>query len=369
MKRRDFFKGAAVAAGAIALGANKQALAAPAVVKKTRELRMVTTWPKGFPGVGTGAQRLADAITAMSDGAITIKLYSAGELVPALESFDAVSNGTADMYHGAEYYWQGKSKAFNFFTAVPFGHTANENDAWLNYGGGQALWDELSAQFNIKGFAAGNTGVQMAGWYNKEINTTEDYQGLKIRMPGLGGEVLSHLGAASVTMAGGDIFPALQSGTIDATEWIGPWNDLAMGFYKVAKFYYYPGFHEPGSTLSAGINKTVWDSLSTSEQALIAHACASANNNMLAEYNANNGDALNTLVTQHKVQLRRMSDDILKAIADASSDVLASVAATDDATRKVYDSFMDFRKKAYGWNALSEFAFAAARRLDKQLGA
>jgi len=378
MKRRDFVKGAALAAGAAALAAcgKKEdeakapaaAPAAPAIVKKTRELKMVTTWPKNFPGLGTGAQRLADNITAMSDGQLTVKLFGAGELVPAMESFSAVSGGSADMYHGAEYYWQGKHKAFNFFTAVPFGLTANEMDAWLNFGGGQALWDELAAGFNLKSFAAGNTGVQMGGWFNKEINTLEDYKGLKIRMPGLGGEVLRRIGASAVTLPGGEIFPSLQSGAIDATEWVGPWNDLAFGFYKITKYYYYPGFHEPGSTLSCGMNKDVWEGLSAEHQSIVSNACQAENNRMFSEYNAKNGDSLDTLINEHNVELRRQSDDILRAIGTASDEVLAEVGATDDISGRVYANFMDFRKKAMGWTSLSETAYTAARALDAKLG-
>lgn len=375
MKRRDFLKtGAVLGAGAIALSAcgkeedKAESPAAPAVAKNKRELKMVTTWPKNFPGLGTGAQRVADQITAMSDGSLTVKLYAAGELVPAMQSFDAVSSGSADMYHGADYYWQGKHKAYNFFTAVPFGLTAAEMDAWLNFGGGQELWDELGKGFGVKGFACGNTGVQMGGWFNKEINTLEDYKGLKIRMPGLGGEVLRRIGAAAVTLPGGEIFPSLQSGAIDATEWVGPWNDLAFGFYKVTKYYYYPGFHEPGSTLSMGMNWGIWDSLSADHKAIVANACQAENNRMFSEYNAKNGDSLDTLITEHNVELRRQSDDILKSIGTAADEVLAEVGATDALSGKVYNSFMDFRKKAMGWTSLSETAYTAARALDKKLG-
>ena len=360
MKRRDFLKGAAVAGAA---GVAASTLATPALAQGVRELKMVTTWPKNFPGLGTGAQRLADNITAMSKGSLTIKLYAGGELVPPLESFDAVSNGTADMYHGAEYYWQGKSKAFNFFTAVPFGLTANEMDAWTNFGGGQELWDELSAQFNVKAFAAGNTGVQMGGWFNKEIKSLEDYKGLKIRMPGLGGEVLRRIGAAAVTLPGGEIYPALQSGAIDATEWVGPWNDLAFGFYKVTKYYYWPGFHEPGSTLACGINKTVWDSLSAEHQAIVKAACADENNRMYSEFNAKNGDALDTLVNKHGVQLREMPKDVMQAIGTASGEVVREAGQTDAISKKVYDSFYDFRTKAIRYAKVSEQAYANARLL------
>ena len=366
MKRRQFIKSAAVlGAGSLALAAcgkeEEKKAKAPAVMKGKRELKMVTTWPKNFPGLGTGAQRLADSITAMTEGRLTVKLYAAGELVPPFESFDAVSSGTADMYHSAEYYWQGKSKAFNFFTAVPFGFTANEIDAWLNYGGGQELWDELAAGFNIKSFAAGNTGVQMGGWFNKEINTPEDYKGLKIRMPGLGGEVLRRIGAAAVTLPGGEIFPSLQSGAIDATEWVGPWNDLAFGFYKVTKFYYWPGFHEPGSTLSCGINKGVWDGLSSEDKAIVQHACAAENNRMFSEFNAKNGDALDTLINKHGVQLRKFSDEIMTTIGNASGEVMAEVGATDPLTTKIYDSYRGFRTKALGWTELSETGYTSAQ--------
>ncbi|MCB1476433.1 MAG: TRAP transporter substrate-binding protein, partial [Rhodobiaceae bacterium] len=257
MDRRSFLTKAGLASGAVAASA----LATPAISQGKMELKMVTTWPKNFPGLGTGAQRVADRITAMTEGRITVKLYAAGELVPPFESFDAVSQGTADMYHGADYYWQGKHKGFNFFTAVPLGLTANELDGWVNHGGGQALWDELAGGFNVKPLMAGNTGVQMGGWFAKEIKSLEDLKGLKFRMPGLGGEVLRQLGASVVALPGGEIFPALQSGAIDGTEWVGPWNDMAFGFYKVVKYYYWPGFHEPGSGLACGVNKGVWEKL------------------------------------------------------------------------------------------------------------
>ncbi|WP_343563132.1 TRAP transporter substrate-binding protein [Kiloniella sp. b19] len=379
MNRRDFLTGAAtglvVGAGAtyVATQPSKQTetapeapatetkVEAPAVQTGKRELKMVTTWPKNFPGLGTGAQRLADRITSASDGKLEVKLYAAGELVPPFESFDAVSNGTADMYHGAEYYWQGKDKGFNFFAAVPFGFTANEMNAWLNYGGGQELWDELSGRFNIKAFAAGNTGVQMGGWFNKEINSIEDFQGLKIRMPGLGGEVLRRIGAAAVSLPGGEIYPSLESGAIDATEWVGPWNDLAFGFYKVTKFYYYPGFHEPGTTLSCGLNKDVWDSLSAEHQTLVQAACAAENENMLSEFNAKNGDALDTLLTKHGVELRKFSQDIMNVLGKTSEEVVAEVGNSDANTKKIYDSYFEFRRKVSRWTTLSESEYTSAR--------
>lgn len=244
MKRRSFRR-------APLTGLAAATMAAPAIAQaKPRQLKMVTTWPKNYPGLGVSAERLATRIREMTEGQIDIKVFAANELVPPLECFDTVSSGAADIYHGAEYYWQGKSKAFNFFTAVPFGMTAAEINAWIYHGGGQELWDELSARFKIKAFMCANTGVQLPGWYRNEIKSLDDLKGLSIRMPGLGGEVMRRLGAASVTLAGPDIFPALQNRTIDAAEWVGPWNDMAFGFYRLAKYYYWPGFHEPGSSLA-----------------------------------------------------------------------------------------------------------------------
>ena len=210
--------------------AEQQSSGGPAVLKKERSLKMVTTWPKNFPGTGTGVERIAKRIETLSDGRIKVKVFAAGELVGAFGAFDAVSQGRADLYHGAEYYWQGKHPAFNFFTSVPMGMNAAEMNAWLRFGGGQELWDELSAQYNIKAFAAGNTGVQMGGWFNREVNKLQDFEGLRMRIPGLGGEVMRRLGATPVTKSGGEIFQALSQGNLDATEWIGPWNDLAFGF-------------------------------------------------------------------------------------------------------------------------------------------
>lgn len=355
--RRKFLSGAAVG-GAAAVATP---LATPAIAQDVRELTMVTTWPKNFPGLGTGAQRLADRITAASDGRITVTLYAAGELVPPFESFDAVAAGNADMWHGASYYWQGKSPGFAFFTAVPFGLTATENDAWLYHSGGQELWDELGAQFNVKAMAAGNTGVQMGGWFRSEVNSVEDFNGLKFRMPGLGGEVLRKLGAAVQSLPGGEIFPALQSGAIDGTEWVGPWNDLAFGFFRVASYYYYPGFHEPGSTLECGFNLDVWNSFSAADQELIKACCAAENNIMLAEFNARNGDALNTLITEHGVTLRKFSPEIYAAFAAASAQVLEEAGAADEITGRILTSFTDFRHKAVGWTGLSDQTYAEMR--------
>jgi len=366
MKRREFIKSAGLAG--VAGVAAAASLPAPAIAQGARELKMVTTWPKNFPGLGTSAQRMADRITAMSSGSLSVKLFASGELVPAFESFDAVSSGTADIYHAMEYYWQDKSKAFNFFAAVPFGLTSSEMNAWIHHGGGQKLWDELAAGFNLKPFLAGNTGVQMGGWFNKEIHSPDDYKGLKIRMPGLGGEVLRRIGAAAVALPGGEIFPALQSGAIDATEWVGPWNDLAFGFYKVAKFYYYPGFHEPGTALSSAINLKVWESLSAEHKAIVAAAAAAENGYTLAEFNARNNGALNELRSKHGVQLRKFSDSTLQAIGESAGTVVAEAGASDAMTRRVYESMLGFRKNAIAWSKISDQSFYNARLLPFHYG-
>ena len=376
MDRRGFVTGAA-AGVAVGAGATYLALsggpaptpeapatpAAPAIVKRTKDLRMVTTWPKNFPGLGTAANRFAEIVNQMSDGALNITVYAGNELVPPFESFDAVAKGDADLYHGAAYYWQGKSKAFNFFAAVPFGLTGPEHTAWIVHGGGQALWDRVAGSFGIKPFLGGNTGVQMGGWFNKEINSLEDYQGLKIRMPGLGGEVLRRIGANAISMPGGEIFPSLQSGAIDATEWVGPWNDLAFGFYKVTQYYYYPGFHEPGTALDIGINLGLWESLTDAERAIVSAASQAANDYSYAEFTANNGDALTELIDTHNVQLRRFPDTVLKAIHDAAAAVVREVAEedADPLTKEVYDSFEAFKTKSIAWQRIAEHGYMDTR--------
>jgi len=355
MKRRSFLAGTGVAATAAAT------FAAPAIANSPRRLKMVTTWPKNFPGLGVSAERLAERIKNLTNGELEIKVFAAGELVPALEAFDAVSSGAADLYNGAEYYWQGKSVAYNFFTAVPFGMTADEINAWIYWGGGQELWDELAAGFNIKPFMSANTGVQMGGWFRKEINTLEDFKGLKIRMPGLGGEVMRQLGAAAVTLPGNEIYQALQAGTIDATEWVGPWNDVAFGFYQVAPFYYWPGFHEPGSALATGFNIDVWNSLTPFQQTAVETACQAENNYTLAEFNHFNAISLQTLVADHGVKLREFTPEIMAGIKTTSEAVLEEAVGTDDMTRRVYDSFKASLDASRGWTRIADQAFTISR--------
>ena len=342
--------------------------AAPAVAKKKLTLKMVTTWPKGLPGLGESPERIAERVETMTDGAIKIKVYAAGELVPAFEAFDAVSTGQADLYHGAEYYWQGKSKAFNFFTAVPMGLTSTENNAWIYHGGGQELWDELSAKFNIKAMPAGNTGVQMGGWFRKEINTLDDFKGLKMRMPGLGGEVLRRLGANAEALAGPDIFQALQQGRIEATEWVGPWNDQSMGFYRVAKYYYVPGFHEPGSTLAVGVNLKVWYDLSDSQRMILSQACMAEDSYGYAQFNHFNAGALRNLVEKHDVKIRSFSPEINTEIARISGEVVKETAQEDELTNRIYQSFLKARADGIAWSQVADEAYMRDRRLPYDYG-
>ena len=363
MKRRQFLAGT----GAVAAVASPS-FPSPAIAQGARELKLVTTWPKGLPGLGTGAERVARSITALSSGRLRVTVFAAGELVGAFESFDAVAAGVADMYHGAEYYWQAHSPAFSFFAAVPFGLTASEMEAWIYWGGGQELWDKLSAGFNIKPLLVGNTGVQMAGWFVKEVTGIESYQGLRYRMPGLGGEVLRRLGAIVVNLPGSEIVSSLQSGAIDAGEWIGPWNDMALGLHEAANYYYYPGFHEPGTAFALGINKTLWDALGPEDQNLIATAAAAENVRLLAEFDANNSTALGTLARDHGVQLRKFDDDILRAFGKASGEVVAEIGTGDPLTRRVYESYMNFRKASTPWTDISERAYLNARALDFPYG-
>ncbi len=358
MDRRSFLTKAGLAAGGATAAA---AFPKPAIAQDMRELKMVTTWPKNFPGLGTGAQRVADRITAMSDGRMTVQLFAAGELVPPFESFDAVSTGTAELYHGADYYWQGKNKGFNFFTTVPLGMTAAELNGWIDHAGGQELWDELAAEFNVKPFLAGNTGVQMGGWFRKEMNSLEDFKGLNFRMPGLGGEVLRELGANVQALPGGEIFPALQSGAIDGTEWVGPWNDLAFGFYQVADYYYWPGFHEPGAGLSCGVNKELYDGLSAEDQAIIENACMAENSYMYSEFMANNGAALATLVNEHGVNLREFTPEIFDQIAVVSEEVV-NAAAEDDIGQRILASYRQARDDIGDWTRISDQAYVNARQ-------
>lgn len=328
---------------------------------QTYRWKLVTSWPKNFPGLGLGPERFAQKVDAMSAGRLKIKVYGAGELVPALQVFDAVSQGTAQMGHSGAYYWKGKSPASQFFTSVPFGLTAIEMNGWIQYGGGQALWEELYAPFNLVPMPGGNTGVQMGGWFNKEINSVADLKGLKMRIPGLGGEVLAKAGGTPVTLPGGELFTALQTGAIDATEWVGPYNDLAFGLFKAAKYYYYPGWQEPGPMLEFTINKTAFEQLPSDLQAIVRSAAADVNQDMLAEYTARNQQALVDLTEKHQVQIKAFPDDVMSTLAGISEDVLKNIGETDELSQRIYDSYIRYRDAVTQYHDITEKAYINAR--------
>jgi TRAP-type mannitol/chloroaromatic compound transport system substrate-binding protein len=363
MKRREFLKGSATTAvvGAGAAAAAPEKLFAPAVAQERIDVIMVATWPRDFPGLGTGAQRFAESLSVMSDNRINVTYYAAGERVGAFDSFDEVSSGNAQAYHAADYYWKGKHPGWAYFTAVPFGLTFTEHNAWIRFAGGQELWDELADDFGLKCLMCGNTGVQMGGWFNKEINSADDLKGLKMRIPGLGGDVLAKLGASPVSLPGGQIYENLVSGAIDATEWVGPWNDQVMKFYEAARYYYYPGMHEPGAALALGMNASFWNGLSNSDKALIEAAAAAENSIMMAEYNARNGSALAELIRDQGVELREFNDDVYDSFGEASEEVFEEVRQHSELARRIHQSFADARSDIGGWTSLADQAFVAQR--------
>ena len=334
--------------------------------QQTFEWKLVTTWPKNFPGLGSAPERFAKNVAEMSNGRLKIKVFGAGELVPAMGVFGAVSSGAAQVGHGAAYYWKGKIPAAQFFTAVPFGLNAQEMNGWLHYGGGRELWEELYAPFDLLPMAGGSTGVQMAGWFNKEINSVDDLKGLKMRIPGLGGEVLNRAGGTAVTIPGGELYTALQTGVIDATEWVGPYNDLAFGFHQIARYYYYPGWHEPGSILEIIINKTAFEKLPKDLQAIVRTAARDANQDMLDEYTARNNRALKELVGEHGVELRKLPDDVIAHLKAINRDIMEKTAAEDPQFKRVYKAFQEFESQVIPYHRISEEAYYQTRNLGEE---
>ena len=335
--------------------------AASAEPQKVYRWRMITTWPKNLPGLGTGPENLANRLREMSNGRLDIKVYGANELVGAFEVFDAVSQGSAQMGHGAAYYWRGKAPVAALFATIPFGMTAQEMNGWLHYGGGMELWRELYGRFNLVPLAAGNSGAQMAGWFNKEINSLADLKGLRMRIPGFGGEVLKRAGGLPVSLPGDQVFTSLQTGVIDATEWVGPYNDLALGLYNAARYYYYPGWHEPGPTLEAMVNKDAWDSLPRDLQLMIETTARMVNEDMLSEFVARNNSALKTLVDEHDVELRRLPDDVLERLHALSLDVVKESVGDDELSQRIYKSYMSFLADVTDYGLITEQAFLNAR--------
>jgi TRAP-type mannitol/chloroaromatic compound transport system substrate-binding protein len=331
MERRKFLTGAAI-------GTAASALAAPAIAQGTKTMTIVSTWPRDFPGLGVSAQRLAERITELSEGAIQTEYFAAGERVGALDVFDEVASGNSQAYIGADYYWTGKHPALAYFTAVPFGMSFAEINAWILYGGGMALWDKVQDQFGLKGLPAGNTGTQAGGWFNKEIESVDDFKGLKMRIPGLGGQVLAKLGASTVSLPGGQIYENLVSGTIDATEWVGPYNDYFMKFYEAAKYYYTGGMHEPGAQLSLTSNKSWWSSLTDWERSVITAASLEENANSYYEAMALNAEYLQKLEDEHGVEVRSFNDDVWDGMGAAAEEVFEETAAYDALAAEVNDA-------------------------------
>jgi len=355
MDRRSFLTKAALGGTAAAAST----LAAPAYAQGNRTLTMVTSWGRGLAGVFDAAQHVADSITAMTDGALTVEIKAAGELVGAFEVFDAVSSGQADMYHAADYYFGGQHPGYNYFTSVPFGMTAQELANWYYQGEGQMLHDKLGEVFNLKSFLAGNTGAQGGGWFAKEINSPEDFNGLKFRMPGLGGQVLGKLGASVQNLPGSEVYQALSSGAIDGTEWIGPWADEVAGFQEITKIYYTAGFHEPGAGLSLATNLDVFNELSPAHQKIIEVAAAEAHQWNLAQFLNNNGAALQRLVAEG-VQVKEFDNSIWDAFGAASTEVLDSYM--DDALfAEIRESYNASMASSSAWIKTSESAYRNQR--------
>jgi TRAP-type mannitol/chloroaromatic compound transport system substrate-binding protein len=357
-RRRDILTGVASLCAGASLNCP-----APAIGQSGRQLTMVTDWPDGTPGLHTSAVRFARTVSAVTGNRIQINIFPAGTLVKPFETFDAVSAGVADIYHTDEAYFEKKSPAFHFFAAVPFGFTADELFAWIHNGGGQELWDALSGQFNVKSLLCTNTGCQMGGWFTREIVSPEGFQGLRYRMAGPGAQVLRRLGAIVVVLPGGEIMPALKSGAIDASEWIGPWLDMALGLNEAVGYYYYPGFHEPGLGVAVGFNKGVWESLDPSERQAIEAAAACEYARSLAEFNANNAVALRKLRDEGRVKILKFDDSLLKAFLSISRDVVAEIGSADALSRKIYNSYEQFRASIMDWSDLAERAFLNSRRL------
>ncbi|MFT4612894.1 MAG: TRAP-type mannitol/chloroaromatic compound transport system substrate-binding protein [Bacteroidia bacterium] len=328
---------------------------------QTFQWKIITTWPKNFPGLGLAAENFSRIVDEMSNGRLTLHVYGAGEIVPAMEVFDAVSGGVAEAGHGAAYYWKGKVPSSVFFTSVPFGMNAQEMNGWLHYGGGEELWQEAYAPYNLIPMAGGSTGVQMAGWFNKEINSIEDIKGLKMRIPGLAGEVFAAAGGSAVRIAGGELYTSMQTGVIDALEWVGPYNDLAFGFHEVAKYYYYPGWHEPGATLEFIVNKDAYLALPPDLQAIVKYASRAVNQDMLDEYTARNNAALTSLIDEHGVQLRRMPDDVMAAFWKGTQQALKSLVEKDPMAAKVYASYREFYNGVRNYHHISEQAYINLR--------
>ena len=328
---------------------------------KVIEWKLVTTWPKGLPGLGAAPENFARRVNEASGGRLRIKVFGAGEIVPAFEVFDAVSRGVAEAGHGASYYWKGKIPAAVFFTAVPFGMTAQEANGWLHYGGGLALWRELYAPFGVIPYAGGSTGVQMAGWFNTRLNSREDLAGLKMRIPGLAGEVFDAAGGSAVRIAGGEVYTSMQTGVIDAVEWVGPYNDRTLGLMEVGDYYYYPGWHEPGAMLETIVNAEALAALPEDLQAIVRIAARATNTDMLDDFTANNSESLQILLRDFDTEVLPLPDDVMDALYEQSQVAIQALVDADPMAKKIAASYFSFAEKVRTYHEISERAYLNGR--------
>ena len=357
MKRRSFIKKAAAGTAGVAAAT----VAAPAISQGRQEIVMVSSWARDMPALGTNAQVFAQRLTDATDGRLNVQYFAGGERVGAFAAFDEVASGNAHIYHSATYYWKGKHPGLNYFSSVPFGMIVPEFEGWIRWLGGQELFDELTAEFGIKGILGGNTGVQMGGWFRKEINSVDDMQGLKFRMPGLGGDVLAKIGASPVSLPGSQIYENLISGAIDGTEWATPFMDSSMKFWEVAKYYYYPGLHEPGTALTFGMNKSWWDGLPKSDQTLIEGLCHQTNFDLYTESTAKSGEWLQKFITEQGVELRKFNEDIIDAFGEATLEVFEEVRQHSPLAKKIDDSFRQSMTSLAGWLSVAEIEYFSQR--------
>lgn len=337
------------------------AVAASGDVGEVIEWKLVTTWPKGLPGLGAAPENFARRVNEASGGRLRIKVFGAGEIVPAFEVFDAVSRGVAEAGHGASYYWKGKIPAAVFYTAVPFGMTAQEANGWLHYGGGLELWRELYAPFGVVPFAGGSTGVQMAGWFNIRLTSREDLDGLKMRIPGLAGEVFDAAGGSAVRIAGGEVYTSMQTGVIDAVEWVGPYNDRTLGLMEVGDYYYYPGWHEPGAMLETIVNAEALAALPDDLQAIVRVAARATNTDMLDDFTANNSESLQILLNEFETEVLPLPDDVMDALYENSQVAIQALVEADPMAEKIAASYFDFADKVRTYHEISERAYLNGR--------
>ncbi|MBI4829474.1 MAG: TRAP transporter substrate-binding protein [Nitrospinae bacterium] len=355
MKRRQFFLVSALTAAGVIAGA-------PAIHANTKfSWKLVTSWPPNYPILQTSIEAMAKRIEQMSEGRLAIRVYAGGELVPALEVFDAVSAGTVEMGNGASYYWAGKVPEAQFFTSIPFGFNAQQMSAWLNFGGGLELWNKAYEPFNLIVMPALETGAQMSAWYKKEIKSLADLKGLKMRAPGLGAKAMAKAGVSIVLLPGGELYTALERGVIDAADWIAPYHDMALGLHRAASYYYHPGWREPCGVCELTVNRTAWDSLPKDLQAIVRAAAAENYVKTLAEFDVNNAQALRELRETYKVKVTRYPDDVLRAFKKYASETIQELAAVSQNARAIYDSYHAFAGKVGPWTEKSQRAYMAAK--------